>query len=131
LFWSLSLITISLMPIDRQAAGTEPAKGTKSLPVWMKPMRHRLAHFAVFAITGALFLTLAQRPDKSRQSWPRATLAVISALLVALLIEITQVQMYGLRDLEWWDVRDDAIGIAMGLCVWLFWRWSRWKGEAV
>lgn len=133
LVWVVGPITVSLQSFDRVGAGTEPPAGTKGLPVWEKPMRHRISHFIAFAVAGALLSSIAPGSRKAPWAWVEPLLAATAAWIMGLTIEIAQMRVFKLRVLEWWDLRDDAIGVAIAMCGWLLWRWldsSRRKGQA-
>ncbi|HUB79440.1 MAG TPA: hypothetical protein VMB03_11610 [Bryobacteraceae bacterium] len=70
---------------------------------------HRLFHFAVFALTTAIL----RRSSTSR--WPLLRSALSAAMLGAVL-ELFQTQTR--YPIEWWDIRDDAIGALIGALAW-------------
>jgi hypothetical protein len=71
--------------------------------------QHRLAHVVTFGITALGFLLLADRPRDQVH-------AAGGAFVLGCAIEIFQF-MFGFATVfEWWDLRDDAIGI---VAVWL------------
>jgi VanZ family protein len=70
---------------------------------------HILAHIVAFS-TPALLLCLTRK--NPRQEWIMAA----SVMAVGLFLETAQCFMYGI-EFEWWDVRDDAIGIAIALLL--------------
>ncbi len=122
LIWTLAVIAVSLMPIDlRVVSGTEPDHRVQGVPVYIKPPRHRLAHFVMFGVAAVMYLGLARR---SRE----ALWAAVGALALGIGIELAQVPIFGLRELEWWDIRDDAIGVAIAVAGW--WAWKRLRGHA-
>jgi hypothetical protein len=42
------------------------------------------------------------------------------------MIELAQVRVFHLQQLEWWDIRDDTIGVAIAFAAWLAWKlWPR------
>jgi hypothetical protein len=66
---------------------------------------HRLYHFAVFAVTAVIL----RRSSAGR--WPLLKSALAAAMLGAVL-ELLQTQTR--YPIEWWDIRDDAIGAITG-----------------
>ena len=87
--WILVLIIGSLSPYD-----VKEGIGTHSY--------HRPYHFVAFGATALLFLLIAKN---RRQEW----VSVCSAFALGLVLETAQ---YLVGDVfEWWDVRDDAVGI--------------------
>jgi len=73
---------------------------------------HRVAHILTFGVTALLFLLPTDRPRSQ-------ALAVGAAFLLGCAIEVTQFAITFAPMLEWWDVRDDAIGIAGALLIFL------------
>ena len=63
---------------------------------------HRPYHVIVFGATAILFLLISQT---RRQEW----IAVAGALGIGVAVEILQCLSDGY--FEWWDLRDDALGI--------------------
>jgi hypothetical protein len=101
-FWIAAVVIGSFLPGSSKAY-----LGTKPNPV-QHPVefQHRLAHMLVFGITSLLFLLISD---------PRTgdVRAAGAAFLLGLLIEIGQV-IFGLSmAFEWWDVRDDFIGVLL------------------
>ena len=83
------------------------------------PALHRLFHFAVFAATAVILRTSIA----GRRPLLRATLVAVT---VGVALELLQTQMR--YPIEWWDVRDDAIGVLIGAIVWQ--AASRLRGSA-
>jgi len=73
------------------------------------PALHRLFHFAVFAATAVILRTSIA----GRRPLLRATLVAVT---VGVALELLQTQMR--YPIEWWDVRDDAIGVLIGSVAW-------------
>ena len=101
--WILTLIAGSLMP--GQAKVTLGLVGTRP-----PNLEHRVAHFVGFGIAELLLLFLA---TNRRQQSHR----VIGMVSLGLCLELTQHFVLSGRYFEWWDVRDDAIGIFAALLV--------------
>src|SRR5947208_4755460 len=85
---------------------------TTSEPVGARPasFQHRLFHFAAFSVAELLLLLLAS----NRRQELRAA-AVVPALGTS--IELTQHFVLLYPFFEWWDVRDDLIGILPALAA--------------
>jgi hypothetical protein len=78
--------------------------------------QHRLVHMITFAITALLFLLLTDRPkDEVR--------AAGAVLLLGCGIEVMQFAIRFAPVFEWWDVRDDAIGIVIVLVAFKAFTW--------
>jgi hypothetical protein len=105
-FWMAAVVIGSFLPGSSKAY-----LGTKPNPVQHPAeMQHRLAHMLVFGITALLLLlTTSTRKAEIR--------AAAAAFLLGLSIEIGQV-IFGLSmAFEWWDVRDDFIGVLLVLLL--------------
>ncbi len=112
--WVAGVIVGSFLPGPvKRSLGTRPFVLHHPVAV-----EHRIAHMVIFGATGLLFLLLADRPkDQVR--------AVGSALSLGFGIELTQFAVGFSRVFEWWDLRDDAIGI---LGVVFIFRALQWAG---
>jgi len=101
--WIIALIAGSLMPSQTKATlglvGTRPPN-----------LEHRVVHFVGFGIGELLLLFLAtnRRQEASR---------VIGVVSLGLGLELTQYFVLSARYFEWWDVRDDVIGIVTALLL--------------
>ncbi len=97
--WVLGLVIMSLQPFRPE--GTRGRAAPK----------HQIEHVLIFAATGVVLLSLA----RGRTSEWRAALGVVG---LATAIELAQLAIYRMPvGFEWWDVREDSIGIALGLIV--------------
>ncbi len=94
--WTLVLIGGSLM--------SSSAKGFIGTHTF-----HRPYHFASFGATAALYMSLATTAAGELK-------AAVLAMGLGLSLEALQHWIYG-GVMEWWDVRDDAIGIGIALLV--------------
>jgi hypothetical protein len=93
--WILSLVAISLQPY-------RPRGESRSIV-------HRALHIIAFGSTGLILLALG---TGGKQEWT-ATLTVVC---LAVAIESAQHLLYR-GPFEWWDVRDDAIGLLLAVLV--------------
>ena len=87
--WIVCLIAVSLQPY-------RPAGESDTI-------RHRVFH--VLSFGAAALMLLALGTDAKRES-----IAGLSVLCLAVAIETSQFLLYK-NPFEWWDVRDDTIGI--------------------
>ena len=94
--WVVTLIIGSLSPDD-----VKDSIGTHSY--------HRLFHFVSFGATAVLFLLISRT---RRQEY----IAAGGVFALGLTLEALQHFIFG-SDFEWWDVRDDFIGILIALAV--------------
>ena len=112
-WWVLCVIIGSFLPgSSKEALGTtnSPAAEAQGRVVTM----HRLTHFLTFGSTALLLVLIAETASQQLG----AGLAVAA---LGFLIECTQYALIGLANIEWWDVRDDALA-AIGtllLAQWL------------
>jgi hypothetical protein len=81
---------------------------------------HSAEHVLAFAVLALLLLPLARSRE---QKW----MVVLAVFTVGVGLEIRQHQLFR-QPFEWWDVRDDGIGIAL---AWLLVRKPRWKAIPV
>jgi hypothetical protein len=100
--WTLCLIVGSLLPDD-----VKESIGTHS--------HHRPYHFIAFGATALLFLLIS---NTRRQEW----ISVGGAFALGLSLETLQCLLDGY--FEWWDLRDDALGILLAFA--LFRMADRW-----
>lgn len=105
-FWISAVVIGSFLPGSSKAY-----LGTKPNPVQHPAeLQHRLAHMLIFGITSLLLLVSAE----TRKGELRAAGA---AFLLGVSIEIGQL-LFGLSmAFEWWDVRDDFIGVLLVFSV--------------
>jgi hypothetical protein len=94
--WTLALIAGSLM-----GGSAKSFIGTHTF--------HRAYHLGSFGATAALYMVLARTAAGEIR-------AALAAMVLGLSIETLQHWIYG-GGMEWWDVRDDAIGIAVALLL--------------
>lgn len=113
--WIAIVIIGSLMPGQyKQKIGASPAQQTRthSTPV----SKHGLIHVLAFG-SSCFFLGLLA---SNRRAQYRSAGEI---LLVAALVELAQDLMYAHgKTFEWWDLRDDAIGILLAVLVLRFMR---------
>jgi hypothetical protein len=105
-FWVAAVIAGSLMPgPGKEKLGLRTVRTAHA--VGHIPSRHRLVH--MFAFGSSWFLvSLLTRNDRE------ALEAVGQIMAVGFLVELAQCVLYSHgRVFEWWDIRDDAIGIAV------------------
>lgn len=101
--WIIALVAGSLMP--------GPTKATLGLVGTPPPnLEHRVVHFVGFGIAELLLLFLV---TNRRQEAYR----LIAVVGLGLGLELTQHFFLSGRYFEWWDVRDDVIGIFTALLV--------------
>jgi len=81
-----------------------------ALPTGPANLTHRMYHLSVFAIAALLRLLLA--PSGNQEI--RESLGLIA---LGTIIELTQHFVMGNPILEWWDIRDDAIGVLAALII--------------
>ncbi len=103
ILWIASLAYFSLLRLVPHA----PAGSTT----------HRLEHAAAFGVLGLLLLPLCRNRI---QEW----MMVLVMLGLAAALELGQHTFFRNVGFEWWDVRDDAIGLVM---AWLVVRATRRK----
>jgi hypothetical protein len=74
-------------------------------------MEHRLIHFVAF---GSSFLVLSLLATGRREELETAA----EVLAIGCIVELAQYFVYSHRQVfEWWDVRDDAIGIVVAFLL--------------
>lgn len=98
--WMVCLTGVSLQPY--RPPGESQTSG------------HRIAHAIAFGVPALMLLRLAR---SFKQRWAASLIVVCFALA----IETAQHLIYG-HAFEWWDVRDDAIGLLIAV---LLNRWTR------
>lgn len=75
--------------------------------------RHRVAHFLTFGSTALLFVLISETPAQEIG-------AGFAVAVFGFLLECSQFALLGLTELEWWDVRDDALA-AIGVLLLAQW----------
>lgn len=98
--WIVCLAAISLQPY-------RPPEGPGSI-------LHRAGHMVAFGAAGLMLLVLS---DSDKQKWA----AALKVICLAVAIETAQHLLYK-GPFEWWDVRDDIIGLLIAV---LLIRWTR------
>jgi hypothetical protein len=114
-FWISAVIVGSLLPGSAKASlrASEDHLNQLSSTVHMK---HRLIHFFAF---GSSFLALGLLAQCRREELEAAG----EVVAVGCLVELTQCVVYSHGQIfEWWDVRDDAIGVAVAFLLLLITR---------
>jgi fatty acid desaturase len=81
---------------------------------------HTLEHVAAFGLLGVLLLVACKN---RMQEW----IVLVALLCFATALELRQHQIFH-NPFEWWDVRDDAIGLAL---AWLGIRAVGWRRKLV
>jgi len=86
---------------------------------------HRMGHVVTFAIAATIALLVSDSRTRKCQT-------VLSLLAIAILTETMQHWVYR-NPLEWWDIRDDMLGVLIGfLCLTTYQRVramrSDWRG---
>ncbi|MFL6448259.1 MAG: hypothetical protein ACJ746_11295 [Bryobacteraceae bacterium] len=100
-WWVLCVIIGSFLPgSSKEALGT--ANSPAAIAQGHVATKHRLAHFVTFGSTALLVVVIAETASEQLA----AGLAVAA---LGLLIECTQYAVTGVSEMEWWDVRDDAL----------------------
>jgi len=72
-------------------------------------MTHRISHVAAFGVLALLLLMLGR-------NGAQRLLATVGALALAMATEFAQYLDFR-QPFEWWDVRDDGIGILLALAL--------------
>jgi hypothetical protein len=111
----LSVIVGSFLPLEAKKAigthGTGGAYSSASAPV---TSGHRIYHFVSFGLVAFCALALARNRAQEIANAMRV-------LGLGVAIELVQWRVSH-SYIEWWDVRDDAIGIAVAFAV------MQWRG---
>jgi hypothetical protein len=105
-YWIVGIIVLSFLPgRDKRWLGTDPF--ILHHPVtW----QHRSGHFFAFGTMAVLLLLGTTSPSAK-------TVAAASATFLGITIETGQ-YVLGLSPLlEWWDIRDDVVGILFGIAL--------------
>jgi uncharacterized membrane protein YgdD (TMEM256/DUF423 family) len=108
-WWVLLVLIGSFLPgPGKKALGT--LNSVKSHKGGDASSNHRFAHFLVFGSTALLFLMLAETRGQQIR-------AAVGVALFGLVIECGQYEILRLDQLEWWDIRDDALASAVALLL--------------
>jgi hypothetical protein len=98
--WILSLVAVSLQPWRPQGEG--------------QSIVHQISHLISFGAAALMLLALSRNAKQ-------ASTAALGIFFLAVAIETSQHLLYK-NPFEWWDVRDDTIGVAFA------WTLIRWTG---
>jgi hypothetical protein len=102
--WVSIVIVGSLLP---GSARVKLHASESTRPQFRYTLTHRLIHFVAF---GSSFWVLNFVATKRREQVGAAA----EVMAIGCIIELTQYYVYShLKVFEWWDIRDDAIGVAM------------------
>lgn len=117
-WWILLVIIGSFLP------GTSKEKiGTLNTPEAAMEGRvaakHRIAHFLTFGSTALLLVLISETAAEAM--WAGFGVAALGFIL-----ECSQFALIGLKEMEWWDVRDDALA-AIGVLLLTQWLGLREK----
>jgi len=108
--WISAVIVGSLMPGSAKVM----LRGSESKHIHSRSstgLRHRLLHFVAF---GSSFLVLSLLATGKREELKAAG----EVMAIGCIVELAQYFIYAPRHFfEWWDVRDDAIGIAVAFLL--------------
>ena len=101
--WVVCLVLGSLLP-----GNVKVSLGTTTLEQQIHPnqnvtVRHRVLHLVMFSFTASLFLLLARSSRAEVGS-------VVMVMLLGAAVEFAQHWIYQFT-FEWWDVRDDSVGV--------------------
>ena len=108
----ICLVVLSLYPSSRRVALRAPSRmlvGKTGASRVKRVLRHRLFHVVSFAGIALFLVLIARTPGQKIY----ATLGVIA---LGCAIEYAQHLIFRSR-LEWWDMRDDALGAIMGYAI--------------
>jgi hypothetical protein len=100
-WWVLLVIVGSFLPAtSKEAIGTmnTPEAATEGRAV----ARHRIAHFVTFGSTALLLVLISE--TAAEEIW-----AAFGVAALGFIVECSQFALIGLTEMEWWDVRDDAL----------------------
>jgi hypothetical protein len=111
--WVAGVVVGSFLPGEaKRQLGTRPY--VLHHPV---AIEHRIVHILTFGVTALLFLLMADRSkDQAR--------AAGTALLLGFGIELMQFAFRFAPVFEWWDLRDDGIGIVSAFAIFQAARWA-------
>jgi hypothetical protein len=116
--WIACVIVGSLLPGSaKDFIGTTNVERYRA-PYDVDGLAHRIWHFGVFGFTAVLLLV--QAPNTRRHLY-----AVLGTFVFGVSLELLQYLVFG-GVFEWWDVRDDAIGVAGAFLLFrVYMRWTR------
>jgi hypothetical protein len=117
-WWVLLVIIGSFLPgTSKEAIGTlnTPEAAVEGRAV----ARHRVAHFLTFGSTALLLVLVSE--TAAQEIWAGFGVAALGFIL-----ECSQFALIGLTEIEWWDVRDDALA-AVGVLLVAQWLGLRQK----
>lgn len=108
--WIAIVIVGSLMPGQyKEKIGASPAQRTRAHSTTVP--KHRIIHVLAFG-SSCFFLGLLASNRRAQYR------SAVEILLLAALIELAQDLIYAHGKMfEWWDLRDDAIGILLAVLV--------------
>ena len=111
--WISAVIVGSLLPGSAKI-GLHASEDRRAMHTHARTavaIRHRLVHLFAF---GSSFLVLSALATRKREQLEAAA----EILAIGCIVELTQYFVYSHRLVfEWWDVRDDAIGIALAFLL--------------
>jgi hypothetical protein len=108
--WVCAIIVGSLLP-GWAKVELHASEGKRTHSRNAVSAKHRLVHFIAF---GSSFLVLSVLATGRREQLE----AAVEVLAIGGIVELTQYFVYSHRHVfEWWDVRDDAIGIAVAFLI--------------
>jgi hypothetical protein len=102
--WIAAVIVGSLLPgsakITLRASEGKPTHAGKAVEI-----KHRFIHFLAFGSSFLVLSVLAKRRKEQLE-------AAVEVMIIGCIVETIQYFVYSYRHIfEWWDVRDDALGI--------------------
>ena len=108
----ICLVVLSLYPNSRRVVLPAPSRMLLSktrASRTKRVLRHRLFHVVSFAGIALLLVLIARTPGQK-------ILAVLALIALGCAIEYAQHLIFRSR-IEWWDMRDDALGAIMGYAI--------------
>jgi hypothetical protein len=108
----ICLVVLSLYPNSRRVVFPAPSRMqvSKTRASRMKRvLRHRLFHVVSFAGIALLLVLIARTPGQK-------IFAALGVIALGCAIEYGQHLIFRSR-IEWWDMRDDALGTIMGYAI--------------
>jgi hypothetical protein len=106
--WISAVIVGSLLP---GSARVTLHASASTRPQFRYTLTHRLIHFAAF---GSSFLVLSLLATERRLQLE----AAVEVMAIGCIVEVIQYFVYSHRQVfEWWDVRDDVIGISLAFLI--------------
>lgn len=104
--WILGVIVLSFIPgSEKLRLGTDPY-----VPHHAVGWQHRWGHFFAFGITAVLLLLGSVWRGAEKR-------AATAAILLGVMIETIQYLTGLAATFEWWDVRDDSVGVLVGVVL--------------